>query len=77
LIVKCVKVFERSSIRSSLIGQRKYQFPRSPPLFSEIHHIVAKFDALMELCDALGSRLKERTRVHERLEGAVVKQVAG
>lgn len=47
-----------------------------PPL-AEQHRIVAKVDALMELCDALESRLKERAGVQERLAGAVVKQVAG
>ena len=47
-----------------------------PPL-AEQHRIVAKVDALMELCDALESRLKERAGVQARLAGAVVKQVAG
>jgi len=41
------------------------------------HRIVAKVDALMALCDALESRLKERAGVQGRLAGAVVKQVAG
>jgi len=47
-----------------------------PPL-AEQHRIVAKVDALMALCDALESRLKERAGVHGRLAEAVVKQVAG
>jgi type I restriction enzyme S subunit len=47
-----------------------------PPL-AEQHRIVAKVDALMALCDALESRLKERAIVQARLAGAVVKQVAG
>ena len=47
-----------------------------PPL-AEQHRIVAKVDALMALCDALESRLKERAGVQGRLAGAVVKQVAG
>ncbi|MFA4860133.1 restriction endonuclease subunit S [Methanoregula sp.] len=47
-----------------------------PPL-TEQHRIVAKVDALMKLCDALESRLKERAGVQDRLAGAVVKQVAG
>ena len=47
-----------------------------PPL-AEQHRIVAMVDALMALCDALESRLKERAGVQERLAGAVVKQVAG
>ncbi|MDP3396426.1 MAG: restriction endonuclease subunit S [Methanoregula sp.] len=47
-----------------------------PPL-TEQHRIVAKVDALMALCDALESRLKERAGVQARLAGAVVKQVAG
>jgi len=47
-----------------------------PPL-AEQHNIVAKVDALMALCDALESRLKERAGVQGRLAGAVVKQVAG
>jgi hypothetical protein len=47
-----------------------------PPL-AEQHRIVAKVDALMALCDALESRLKERAGVQARLAGAVVKQVAG
>jgi type I restriction enzyme, S subunit len=47
-----------------------------PPL-AEQHLIVTKFDALMALCDALESRLKERAQVRGRLAGAVVKQVAG
>ena len=34
-------------------------------------------DALMALCDALESRLKERADVQARLAGAVVRQVAG
>jgi len=38
---------------------------------------VAKVDALMALCDALGSELKERAGVQGRLAGAVGKQVAG
>ncbi|MDP3564826.1 MAG: restriction endonuclease subunit S [Methanoregula sp.] len=47
-----------------------------PPL-SEQHRIVAKVDALMALCDALESRLKERAGVQGKMAGAVVKQVAG
>jgi type I restriction enzyme, S subunit len=47
-----------------------------PPL-AEQHRIVAKVDALMALCDALESRLKERAAVQGLLAGAVVKQVAG
>lgn len=46
-----------------------------PPL-SEQHRIVAKVDALMALCDALESRLKERAGVQGRLVAAVVEQVA-
>ena len=47
-----------------------------PPL-AEQYRIVAKVDALMALCDALESRLKERAGVQGRLAGAVVKQVVG
>jgi type I restriction enzyme, S subunit len=47
-----------------------------PPL-AEQSRIVAKVDALMVLCDALESRLKERAGVQSRLAGAVVKMVAG
>jgi type I restriction enzyme S subunit len=46
-----------------------------PPL-AEQHRIVAKVDALMALCDALESRLKERAGVQGQVAGAVVKQVA-
>jgi type I restriction enzyme S subunit len=45
-----------------------------PPL-AEQHRIVAKVDALMVLCDALESRLKERAGVQGRLAGAVVKGI--
>ena len=44
---------------------------------TEQHRIVAMVDALMALCDALESRLKERAGVQGRLAGAVVRQVAG
>ncbi len=47
-----------------------------PPL-AEQHRIVAKVDALMALCDALESQLKERAGVQERFAKAVGKQVAG
>jgi len=47
-----------------------------PPL-AEQPRIVAKVDALMALCDALESQLKERAGMQGRLAGAVVKQVAG
>jgi len=47
-----------------------------PPL-AEQHRIVAKVDALMALCDALESQLKERAGVQGRLAGAVGKMVAG
>ena len=53
----------------------RYEIPL-PPL-AEQHRIVAKVDALMALCDALESRLKERAGVQGQLAGAVVKQVAG
>ena len=59
----------------SLKFLREYLVPL-PPL-AEQHRIVAKVDALMALCDALESRLKERAGVQGRLAGAVVKQVAG
>ena len=50
--------------------------PASGPPLNEQHRIVAKVDALMALCDALESRLKERAGVQGRLAGAVGKQVA-
>jgi type I restriction enzyme, S subunit len=46
-----------------------------PPL-AEQHRIVAKVDALMALCDALESRLKEQAGVQRRLGGVVVKKIA-
>jgi type I restriction enzyme S subunit len=46
-----------------------------PPL-AEQHRIVEKVDALMALCDALESRLKERAGVQGRLAGAVVGKFA-
>jgi type I restriction enzyme S subunit len=46
-----------------------------PPL-AEQHRIVAKVDALMALCDALESRLKERAGVQGRLAEAVVGKFA-
>ena len=60
--------FSGSKIKNALIPL--------PPL-AEQHRIVAKVDALMALCDALESRLKERARVQGKMAGAVVKQVAG
>ncbi|MDP3446356.1 MAG: restriction endonuclease subunit S, partial [Ignavibacteria bacterium] len=45
-----------------------------PPL-AEQHRIVAKVDALMALCDALESRLKERAGVQGRLANAIVKEI--
>ncbi|MDO9035406.1 MAG: restriction endonuclease subunit S [Methanoregula sp.] len=60
--------FSGSKIKNALIPL--------PPL-AEQHRIVAKVDALMALCDALESRLKERAGVQARLAGAVVKLVAG
>ena len=52
--------------------------PASGPPLNEQHRIVAKVDALMQLCDALESRLKERAGVQGRLagelEGSVVKE---
>jgi len=47
----------------------------SLPPIAEQHRIVEKVDALMALCDALESRLKERAGVQGRLAGAVVKGV--
>ena len=46
-----------------------------PPL-AEQHRIVARVDALMALCDALESQLKERAGVQGRLANAIVKNVA-
>lgn len=60
--------FSGSKIKNALIPL--------PPL-PEQHRIVAKVDALMMLCDALESRLKERAGVQGRLAGAVGKQVTG
>ncbi|MEN6442583.1 MAG: hypothetical protein ABFC71_02385 [Methanoregula sp.] len=51
--------------------------PVSLPPLAEQYRIVAKVDALMALCDALESQLKERAGVQGRLAGAVVKQVGG
>jgi len=45
-----------------------------PPL-AEQHRIVAKVDALMALCDALESRLKERAAIQTKFTEAVVKNV--
>lgn len=53
---------------------KRMPFPL-PPL-AEQHRIVAKVDALMALCDALESQLKERADVQGRLAGAVVKGIA-
>ena len=47
------------------------------PQLAKYPRIFAKVDALMALCDAHESRLKERAGVQGRLAGAVVKQVAG
>jgi len=47
-----------------------------PPL-AEQHRIVAKVDALMALCDALESRLKERAGVQSRFADSIVKMVGG
>jgi type I restriction enzyme S subunit len=52
---------------------KRMPFPL-PPL-AEQHRIVAKVDALMALCDALESRLKERAGVQGWLAGAIVKSV--
>ncbi len=43
-----------------------------PPL-AEQHRIVTKVDALMALCDALESRLKERAMIQSKFADAVVK----
>jgi type I restriction enzyme S subunit len=48
-------------------------FPLPP--FAEQHRIVAKVDALMALCDALESRLKERAGMQSKFADAVVKNV--
>lgn len=50
-------------------------FPVALPPLAEQQRIVAKVDALMALCDALESRLKERAGVQGRLAGAVGKTV--
>ncbi len=60
--------FSGSKIKNALVPL--------PPL-AEQHRIVAKVDALMALCDALESRLKDRAGGQGRLVGAVVRQVAG
>jgi type I restriction enzyme S subunit len=51
----------------------KYAIPL-PPL-AEQHRIVTKVDALMALCDALESRLKERAGVQSKFTDAVVMKV--
>jgi type I restriction enzyme S subunit len=66
---------ESARANLSMTNVARFQIPL-PPL-AEQHRIVAKVDALMALCDALESRLKERAGVQGRLAGAVVKQVAG
>jgi type I restriction enzyme, S subunit len=58
----------------SLALLRQIIFPL-PPL-AEQHRIVAKVDALMALCNALESHLKERAGVQGKMAGAVVKSVA-
>ena len=47
------------------------------PPFAEQHRIVAKVDALMALCDALESLLKERVGVQGRFTNSIVKVVGG
>jgi len=49
----------------------KISIPAPSPI-SLISSIVAKVDALMKLCDALESQLKERAEMQARLAGAVV-----
>jgi len=45
-----------------------------PPI-AEQHRIVAKVNALMALCDALESRLKERAAIQTKFTDAIVKNV--
>jgi type I restriction enzyme S subunit len=45
---------------------------RLPPL-AEQHRIVAKVDALMALCDALESQLKEQAETQAKFANAIVK----
>jgi len=64
-------------LNQNALSEKRIQIFLSLPPLAEQHHIAAKVDALMALCDALESQLKERAGVQGRLAGAVVKMVAG
>jgi type I restriction enzyme S subunit len=64
------------TVQSLKYDEFEYQLFPLPPL-AEQHRIVARVDALMALCDALESRLKERAGVQGKYANAIVNQMVG